>query len=145
MMKQRERAIEHEMDYCQHYGRGSGVEMKCDAGMDLQTIRVVTVDGGRIGPCIRGHKLPDPTKHCPKWIRRTREQGEKRADEIEASLRRMEVVGPLVAAWRKKPPCGKSEVVKCPACQGRLHLSQAASNGHVWGKCETSGCVSWME
>lgn len=37
------------------------------------------------------------------------------------------------------------EVVECPACKGRLHLSIAAYNGHVHGKCETDGCVAWME
>jgi hypothetical protein len=36
-------------------------------------------------------------------------------------------------------------VVTCPVCKGRLRLSHAAYNGHVWGQCETEGCVSWME
>lgn len=51
-----------------------------------------------------------------------------------------------IAPWRKKHK-GKShaEVVECPACKGRLHLRIAAANGHVWGKCETDGCVSWIE
>jgi hypothetical protein len=26
-----------------------------------------------------------------------------------------------------------------------LHLSIAAHNGHVKGRCETGGCVSWAE
>lgn len=33
----------------------------------------------------------------------------------------------------------------CPECQGVLHMSHAAYNGHVWGQCETEGCLSWME
>lgn len=33
----------------------------------------------------------------------------------------------------------------CPECGGTLHLSHAAYNGHVWGQCETEGCLSWME
>jgi hypothetical protein len=36
-------------------------------------------------------------------------------------------------------------VVKCPACGGSLHVSHAGLNGHVWGRCEVDGCVSWME
>lgn len=142
---EREGIIAHEMDYCQHYGHGRGADMVCAAGMDLKVTRVVVIDGVKMGPCVRGHTLPNPTDHCPMWVHRTREQGEARADKIEASTRRMEVVGPVVIAWREKPPRGKMEVVECPACRGRLHLSQAASNGHVWGRCETKGCVSWME
>jgi hypothetical protein len=62
---------------------------------------------------------------------------------------RMAVLGTVmvgIAPWRDKWK-GKShrEVVDCPACAGRLHLSIAAYNGHVHGRCETAGCVDWME
>lgn len=67
----------------------------------------------------------------------------------EDSHRRMTLVGPVVREWRKdwskSNRVAKAEVIECPACKGRLHLSQAAYNGHVWGQCETKGCVSWME
>ena len=85
---------------------------------------------------------------CPKWERRTIEQATKRHEEIEASMARMRIVGAVVGKWRtwtKQNRVAKQEVIECPACKGRLHLSQAAYNGHVWGKCETEGCVSWME
>lgn len=36
-------------------------------------------------------------------------------------------------------------VIDCPVCKGKLHVSHAKCNGHVWGKCETEDCVSWME
>lgn len=51
-----------------------------------------------------------------------------------------------IMPWREAHK-GKSasEVVECPACKGRLHLSISAYNGHVHGKCETPDCVSWME
>lgn len=135
------------MGYCQHYdpdglfGRGlnakpSGV---CKAGVRYDTME----PGNR--PCIKGHLKPDPLAICPKWLRATREQGEKRADELEAAMHRMTVVMPVVAEWRKKPPKGKAEVIECPMCKGKLHLSQSSYNGHVHGQCETKGCVSWME
>jgi len=34
--------------------------------------------------------------------------------------------------------------VKCPKCGGNLHYF-IAGNGHVRGKCDTPGCLSWME
>ena len=59
---------------------------------------------------------------------------------------RMQIVQVGIADWRKAHK-GKSasEVVECPACNGKLHLSISSYNGHVHGKCETAGCVSWME
>ena len=146
-MKTREGMIEFEMGYCQHYGRGKGADMICKAGVDLKTLQKVSTGhrGIKWGPCIEGHTLPNPHAHCPHWIRRTREQGEQRADGMLAAIRRMEVVMPVVAQWRSKEPANKQGVIECPECKGRLHLSQSAYNGHVWGKCETAGCVSWME
>ena len=51
-----------------------------------------------------------------------------------------------ITPWREKHK-GRShaEVVECPACKGRLHLSIAAYNGHVHARCETEHCASWME
>lgn len=34
----------------------------------------------------------------------------------------------------------------CPICKrGQLHYSVAGVNGHIWGRCTTDGCVSWMQ
>lgn len=154
MSRDREDTIKFDRQYCQHYDPG-GVTMiggkdpsgVCKAGVNyLQHFG----DGPGIFMrlcCTSGNKKTEAEQlaACPKWERRTMEQATARADEFEDYMRKMEAVGPVVAAWRKKPPRGKAEVIECPACNGRLHLSQAASNGHVHGCCETEGCVSWME
>lgn len=146
-MKTREERIQFEMNYCQHYGRGKGADMVCNAGMDLKTVQCVPTGGSSIhwGPCIEGHKLDNPKQYCPHWVRRTREQGEKRADSIERSLAIVEKVMPFVSKWKSKPPRGKSEVVACPACGGKLNLIQSAYNGHARVLCETNDCADWME
>lgn len=146
-MKSRDERIAFEMQYCQHYTTKARAIISCAAGMDLDKLQRVPTGpkGYKWGPCIDGHDLANVHEHCPHWIRRTREQGEARADRIEEVLKRMALIGPVVAEWRNKQPIGKAEVIDCPACKGRLHLSQAAYNGHVHGKCETQGCVSWME
>lgn len=139
-MKDREETIAFDMNYCQHYEPKLGIGNDanwCNAGCDRSK-----------APCIGGHELPDPIAICPSWIRRTREMGEDRADRVEKAMQRFTLVMPVVKAWRtwsKKNRVGKAEVIECPACQGKLHLSQAAYNGHVHGQCETKGCVSWME
>lgn len=146
-MKAREERIQFHMNYCQHYKRGKGADMVCTAGMDLKTLQKVPTGtrGIKWGPCIEGHTLENPTSHCPHWVRRTRESAERYADAVEASVRRMELVSPVVSEWRSKPPIGKRETIECPVCHGRLDLSQSSYNGHVYGKCETPDCVSWME
>lgn len=40
---------------------------------------------------------------------------------------------------------GPEGVVPCPVCAGSLQWTRAESNGHIWGKCETDGCLSWMQ
>lgn len=53
----------------------------------------------------------------------------------------------IAAKWRvaPKPEHDRAEVVECPVCHGKLHLFQSSHNGHTSGKCETEGCVSWIE
>lgn len=66
---------------------------------------------------------------------------------IEEQDRRMQLVLPVVGQV-KKDHRGQnwSGSVDCPTgCGGTLHLSHAACNGHVWGKCSTDNCVGWME
>ena len=138
----REKIIVKQMIYCQHYiAPLRGVKAcKCGVVYDEQFPKKPTAcwTGG-------GKTDQDQLLRCPKWLRRTVEQSEARADELEALLRTMAPIYPVVTEWRNKPPIGKYEVIECPACQGKLHLTQAGCNGHVHGKCETDGCANWME
>lgn len=97
--------------------------------------------------CTDGGKRSEEEQRalCPNWLRSTREEGERSFRECAESDARFAKVMPVVARWRKKLPRGKAEMIECPACKGRLHLSQSSYNGHVHGQCETAGCVSWME
>ena len=41
---------------------------------------------------------------------------------------------------------GGADSLPCPVCTtGRLYYRVAGYNGHMHAKCETEGCVSWME
>lgn len=135
----RQKRIDFHMNYCVHY-KPQGIRF----GEDYCELKCGAVAGHK-KPCIGGHNLETPLTTCNKWERRSLESAIARHERIEQSFDLMEKIGPVVSAWRNKPPRGKQEVIDCPACGGRLHLSQAASNGHVWGKCETEDCVSWME
>lgn len=40
---------------------------------------------------------------------------------------------------------GNSGKIKCPLCGNHLHWRRALSNKHVWGKCESANCLSWIQ
>ena len=98
-------------------------------------------------PCFMSNALTadDRLKSCPKFRGPT--QDEIVAHEAWATgrlaktLAVMESIKPWRDAHRNE---SFAEVVDCAACKGKLHLS-IARNGHVHGRCETDGCVSWME
>ena len=143
--------VEFEMNYCRHYEPKPGMRAKdldCALGIDRKALPEIKDKGQSRWnmPCIGGHLLPGGAcAICPQWERHTIEDGEKRAAGVLHSLRKMTLAGPVVKAWRNKRPIGKREVIECPVCKGRLHLSQSSYNGHVHGHCETENCLNWME
>ena len=106
------------------------------------------VDGKMVPIWKPWHRAPGEEMTCPKFRPPTDEEIAADDADTQSVLDRMRVVMTVVSKWRtwtKSHRVAKQGVIECPACKGRLHLSQAAYNGHVWGKCETKDCVSWME
>lgn len=91
----------------------------------------------------RGHQVIP----CGRRIEPTDEQVQQDRIRSEAWMQKAIAAITVASAWRvrPKPAEDRRETVACPVCQGRLHLSQSACNGHVHGACETRGCVRWME
>lgn len=88
-----------------------------------------------------------PKERCPFYEEPTDEQVQADRELCEAQMVNIALALRVASEWctRPKPTEDRYEVVECPACKGRLHLSQSAYNGHVHGSCETPGCVRWME
>lgn len=132
--------------WCIHYrgitgARGERVT-SCEVGVEYDTL-----PKGR-QPCFltkAGESKPDAGP-CEKLRRPTSDEIAEHEKWLGERMEKQIAVMNGIAAWRKAHK-GRSaqEVVECPACKGRLHLSIAAYNGHVHGRCETDGCVSWME
>ena len=38
---------------------------------------------------------------------------------------------------------GNGGKIKCPKCKCNLSWSRSSYNKHVWGNCETFGCLNW--
>lgn len=139
--------------WCIHYRsplQGIGKEdlTTCEAGVEFKSVQPVTGPTFRGQPCFltdKGESKPGALP-CEKLRRPTSEEIAAHEKWLAERMGRLGIVMKGIMPWRQAHK-GKSaqEVIECPACQGRLHLSISSYNGHVHGKCETDGCVAWME
>lgn len=149
---------------CVHY---TGMQHDvCEAGVNYTAAFGDEAGRGCRAPCLQEYKTHERVdgKYVPKWLpwprrgqteipcdKRLMPTAEQIAEADAAIKRYLEksVLALRIAhewkTWTESNRVEKNEVVECPVCKGRLHLSQSAHNGHIWGKCETEGCVSWME
>lgn len=141
---------------CVHYtGCINPRKPACDAGVNYRE----HVGGDGFGwvtrlPCFKLENV-DPAKvvKCDKYCEPTAEQIAAHEAEVSAAITKMMVAySGNVRKWREQQGWSKKNRVSaegkvpCEACgTGEIHLTMAAYNGHVWGKCTTDGCVSWME
>lgn len=65
---------------------------------------------------------------------------------VKSAFKRHAASFPLIAKIKKdhKGQSWKGTDI-CPICKKTIHLTHAAINGYVWGKCETECCLDWME
>ena len=117
----------------------------CKAGIRYDAVRS---DGL---PCIAGNSPPSGIT-CDSYLEPTAEEIAAHEAEIDAYLDRMrKAMGPVnewikAQGWSKRNKVSATGTVPCAACgTGTFHLSMAAYNGHVWGRCTTAGCVSWVQ
>lgn len=87
---------------------------------------------------------------CDKRRFPTAEEVKAEIDEIKAHtetlMKAMSAARDDAKAKGFKRGNGGRGKVKCPCCEsGELHYSVASLNGHLWGKCSTPDCVSWMQ
>ena len=136
MPRTREEHIQRSMEKCRHF---NGIQNECCKANVAYPTPI---------PCIKLEHRPELYGKCGSFVQTTREEAEAQEVEHEEAMARMRMVMAVVGPWRtwtKQNRVAKAEVIECPVCKGRLHLSQAAYNGHVHGKCETPDCVFWME
>lgn len=140
---------------CVHYNGLSGPGMArdeatrcCEAGVVYLTVK--STDESRKGfdryPCFReGEGVPCDKRHFP-----TPEEVAAEVAEHDASWERLKLgIGAASDDAKKrgfKKGNGGGASVTCPVCKtGVLSYTVAAYNGHMWGRCSTKDCVSWMQ
>lgn len=82
-------------------------------------------------------KIPDSFFDPMKRIKR-------RMDEVE--MARKVIVEYLGGPWRHGYSAAIG-TINCPICRRKdcLSFHRAGSNGHIWARCSTPNCVSWIE
>lgn len=121
------------------YFRSMGQYDTCEAG-----VRYDDVGRGMARPCFLPHKAE--VGHCDKFRAPTPEEVAAHETWLEGRISLLGKVMAGIKPWRETHKGrSASEIVECPACAGRLHLSISSYNGHVHGRCETEGCASWVE
>ncbi len=136
---------------CRHYNSAFH-ESRCEAGVRYADV-TPDYDGAPGShyrmPCFS--PKPDdpdcgPRGSCDKREEPSEAEIRETQEAIDRATRRLIRSLPLIemvkSAHRGEDWQGVQE---CPECGGKLHMSHAKSNGHVWGLCETKGCLQWME
>ncbi len=130
---------------CIHYN-GAGNGPTCDAGVKYNDVRDDTVTKGWRLPCFR----ESVAKPCPKCEFPTPEAVAEQVQASETSFERSNSA--MHACYEDaqhrgfRKGHGGAATIVCPVCgHGALHYSVASYNGHMHGRCETEGCVAWMQ
>lgn len=120
---------------------------ECRAGVKYDDVQVA----GKGLPCIRGTKPFDrgESLQCDKRRWHTDEEIRQRVAESDASMERFMLAMAVIHADMEQHGYGKgnggiSEVI-CPNCSKTLRYSVAGYNGHIHARCETDGCVAFMQ
>lgn len=131
---------------CTHFTGMGDDKASCAAGVVYATVKSKEVKGFAGIPCFReGEACPCEKRHFP-----TPEEVAAEVAEHNASWERLKLaIGAASADAKKlglKKGNGGNGFVLCPVCKsGDLHYTVSSYNGHMWGKCSTKGCVSWMQ
>lgn len=132
---------------CRHYHPSAPLSHDgCKLGINLD----VLIGSERSGwgcriPC-RLTSFSEEVIPCSKFEPYTVAEIEADDAEMDLAFGNFLVAGELINKVKEDHKgTDWSGVLECPVCDGKLSLSHAKCNGHVWGKCETEGCLAWME
>jgi hypothetical protein len=116
----------------------------CAKGIDVRAhVGGPALSWGIRKPCSGHNKEAVP---CALYEKHTPAEVADHEREMRRAIERIHLLGPLLSKIKTvHDGMNWSGVEECPACKGRLHMAHVGFNGHTHGKCETEGCLAWME
>jgi len=125
---------------CRHF---TGILHKtCELGIEYDSLKDRSADSGyKLICCEADSRLPCASFQ-PYTAKEISEQDRIAAERLNFLLAAMTKIKEKEGNRR-----GVRGTIDCPQCGGTetLHYTISAYNGHVCGKCETEGCLGWMQ
>lgn len=129
-------------NWCKHY-RAMSEHDSCSAGVAYSSLFGLPFERR---PCFKPQD--DPTL-CALAIYSTPAELAERERVIAARFEQTMVARAAIVqhAGAFKRGDGREGVIDCPVCNAKLSLRyrRAGCNGHVAARCDSAGCVAWME
>ena len=127
-------------DHCKHFT--GMINDVCAAGVNWREV----TGGPDFGiltrtPCTN----PEHAGKCKLHQLRTQAEIDEENRFWDEQIALMETEEPFWQKIRYANMSGGHGVCECPRCKGKCHWSVAASNRHLHARCETDGCISFME
>ncbi len=139
------------LNKCRHF---NGIQSKtCRAGVKYADVKIPGIEvNGMVQrytiPCFRDQGNGEGCDKC-EWF--SEAEADKQVEDAgkmfdRTMVARAAIVAYLGGPWKKGME-GSGGVIDCPVCNGKalLHFSRSGYNGHIHAKCESLGCVAWME
>lgn len=124
---------------CRHY-KGPIHNEFCAVGVNYRKLADDSKPGYLVRlPCVVGSPLTKDPVTCEKISLLSYDELKKIDDEITLNSGFIFCAVNLIRKTKLQ-----SGHVECPKCKDELHFSIAKSNGHIWEKCKTKGCLSWI-
>lgn len=128
---------------CKHF---TGIQHdECKLGVNYKALAGGVVGYGAHIPCTgRTSICKDPIAKCDKIETYTVEEEKAWKKELDEEFKFMNAAIKAIREHDKANQDKSPRLIECPKCKGDLRYSIAKLNGHIWGKCETEGCLQWM-
>lgn len=129
---------------CKHYnGKVFLDKGDCDAGINVRNLVGGDVPGWFTRcPCIDRHESEIT---CIAYKDPSDKEIEADEKQWEFVISNLTLARPLIRKLKAENPNGGSGSVECPACTGKFNYTISSYNNHMHAKCETEGCISFME
>lgn len=131
-------------DTCKH--KVSLLTELCHAGVDVRKhVGGNSAGWGMRRPC-DADNVGSSVRTCTLYEEATQDELDEDAKLVQEAEERFKLVVPVIQTIKENNKGRNNNgTVTCPVCKGKLNWIHAARNGHVHGKCETTGCLAWME
>jgi hypothetical protein len=121
---------------CRHF---NGVQhVRCRQGIVYSSVR----REGQLA-CLHAAAAIGCADRSMLSLEESRLMAARRCAELDAAAGHHRAARTAIESMRRRTGSSVG-VIPCPKCGSSLHW-QRTKNGHVHGRCETEGCVAWME